>query len=213
MNRKVLALYTITLLLLGSHLPQPQRWHVPPLFNGMLSATFNPSAVKNRVTGSISMTAGNTSVTGTTHTGVAFANALLFFDGFSSAGENSSGAVRINLNQSGSDVNVTAVRIASAATTTVRYSIVEYIPLILKSVQRNTVATSSSSAGTRAVTQTGAKWTLNQLGVTTSDNASGNNSNWTMDIQYDGMTTVTGTPGANGASATITSSFELADWR
>lgn len=160
----------------------------------------------------ITVTAGNLTNT-KTHTNKTFANCRLRLLGFHDDNDGSGTFPYIELSQSGADVVVTVTRVAAfTSNIIVRYAIEEYVNHVIRNVERFILSASTGAPVIHTVTQTGAYYSLALLGFVTSDNASGNIQNWCMDIQYDGVTTVTGTPGANGILATMKTSIELTDW-
>lgn len=160
----------------------------------------------------ITIAAGSFSNT-KTHANKIFANCRLRIIGWRDNNDGSGRIPYISLSQSGSDVVVTAnVLGANTSDIIIAYAIEEYVGHVIKSIQRFTLQATSGVAVTIPVTQVGAFWSLTQLGVATTDNVTGNMSNWTMIGTYDGVTTVTGTPGQNASGAAIRASFELVEW-
>jgi hypothetical protein len=149
-----------------------------------------------------------------THTGKVFANCRLRLLSFKDNSDGSGSFPHIFLTQSGSDVVVNAARTGSfGSDIVVSYAIEEYVNHVIKSIQRFTMqVTGTSSPITQTVTQVGPYYSLDQLGVSTTDNVSGNMAQWCLIVSYDGVTTVTATPGPNGAAATIKTSLELVEW-
>lgn len=161
---------------------------------------------------SLTILAGNTSVT-KTHNNKVFANCRLRILGWRDDNDGSGGFPYITLTQSGANVVVTATRLnANTSNILVTYAIEEYVNHVIRSVQRGVLSSLSAIPVTATVTQTGAYWSLEQLGVSTTDNVSGNMGNWCMTVVYDGVTSVTATPSADPSANFINTSWELTDW-
>lgn len=149
-----------------------------------------------------------------THANKIFANCRLRYLSYRDNSDGSGTFPYIYLTQSGSDVIVNAIRSGVASSINViAYAIEEYINHIIKSNQRFLIQDPGLGiAINHTVTQIGIYYSLDQLGVNTTDNVGGNSGAWGMTGAYDGVTTVVGTPTINGGASTITASFELVEW-
>lgn len=175
---------------------------------GMVGLWGASSLIKSIQRGTISITSGATSNTATiaavdpNNTRIVFLNTIP-----PSGGGTETNACRVALTNS---TTVTAfVNSTGASDRIVGYEVIEYLPGVIKSVQRGTLATSAAASGTATITAVDMnKATLDHLGYTMTTSANVSTDGWFKLILTD-STTVTG----NGLSAyTRTAGYQVIEW-
>lgn len=165
------------------------------------------SLVKSIQTGTVSLAAVTSNTA--TITAVVTGNCLVAFGGSSiNTGGSSDTFTYISLTNS---TTVTAVRSGGSGTVTAAFTIIEFVPGVIKSNQAGTIALATVASNTATITAVNtSKATVINLGNMTDDSVSGNGQRWTVRLTLTNATTVTATHGS--ANDNLTASYQVVEF-